>query len=115
MCIRDRSPIQYVLTWFGQYWSTVSLLGLVLVSLLVLRSIARAAPEATPTYGKPVVAKAEQPQPQEAQAEKPETPTRLKRARKPGMSLRDELSQLVAEDPDAAANILRTWIGKTMS
>ena len=29
-----------------------------------------------------------------------------------GPSLRDELSDLVKEDPDAAANILRTWIGQ---
>jgi len=28
-----------------------------------------------------------------------------------GRSLRDDLSELVQEDPDAAANILRTWIG----
>ena len=29
-----------------------------------------------------------------------------------GPSLRDELSELVKEDPDAAANILRAWIGQ---
>ena len=29
-----------------------------------------------------------------------------------GPSLRDELSDLVKEDPDSAANILRTWIGQ---
>ena len=28
-----------------------------------------------------------------------------------GMSLRDELINMVREDPDAAANVLRTWIG----
>ena len=28
-----------------------------------------------------------------------------------GRSLRDELSEIVQEDPDAAANILRSWIG----
>jgi flagellar M-ring protein FliF len=29
-----------------------------------------------------------------------------------GPSLRDELSELVKEDPDSAANVLRSWIGQ---
>jgi flagellar biosynthesis/type III secretory pathway M-ring protein FliF/YscJ len=36
----------------------------------------------------------------------------LRRSADGGPSLRDELSDLVKEDPDAAANILRTWIGQ---
>jgi flagellar biosynthesis/type III secretory pathway M-ring protein FliF/YscJ len=28
-----------------------------------------------------------------------------------GKSLKDELADLVSEDPDAAANVLRNWIG----
>jgi flagellar biosynthesis/type III secretory pathway M-ring protein FliF/YscJ len=28
-----------------------------------------------------------------------------------GRSLRDELSELIKEDPDAAANVLQNWIG----
>ena len=38
---------------------------------------------------------------------------RLQRFSGGGPSLRDELSELVKEDPDAAANILRSWIGHT--
>jgi flagellar biosynthesis/type III secretory pathway M-ring protein FliF/YscJ len=30
-----------------------------------------------------------------------------------GTSLREELIDIVREDPDAAANILRGWIGQT--
>jgi flagellar biosynthesis/type III secretory pathway M-ring protein FliF/YscJ len=37
---------------------------------------------------------------------------RLSRFAKTGRSLRDELSELVEEDPDAAANILKAWIGQ---
>ena len=37
---------------------------------------------------------------------------RLRRLTGGGPSLRDELSELVKEDPDAAANILRSWIGQ---
>ena len=36
---------------------------------------------------------------------------RLSRFAGSGRSLRDELSELVKEDPDAAANILKGWIG----
>jgi flagellar biosynthesis/type III secretory pathway M-ring protein FliF/YscJ len=38
---------------------------------------------------------------------------RLSRFNKTGRSLRDELSDLVQEDPDAAANILKSWIGQS--
>jgi flagellar biosynthesis/type III secretory pathway M-ring protein FliF/YscJ len=31
---------------------------------------------------------------------------------KKGKSLKDELVEIVREDPDAAADILRSWIGK---
>ena len=37
--------------------------------------------------------------------------SRLKRRGVHGPSLRDELADIVKEDPDAAVNILRTWIG----
>ncbi len=36
---------------------------------------------------------------------------RLKRRPPGGPSLRDELSELVKEDPDAAVTVLRSWIG----
>ena len=37
---------------------------------------------------------------------------RLRRMTGTGPSLRDELSELVKEDPDSAANVLRSWIGQ---
>ena len=37
---------------------------------------------------------------------------RLRRMSGKGPSLRDELSEMVKEDPDSAANILRSWIGQ---
>jgi flagellar M-ring protein FliF len=54
----------------------------------------------------------------EPKSEKSEEPVeataarRLRRMTGTGPSLRDELSDLVKEDPDSAANILRTWIGQ---
>jgi flagellar M-ring protein FliF len=37
--------------------------------------------------------------------------SRLKRKVSGGKSLRDELTEMVREDPDTAANVLRGWIG----
>jgi flagellar M-ring protein FliF len=101
------------LFWLGQYWSTLGMLGLGAVSLIVFRSMVRAAPIA------------ELPRPQSAsvaaapvgeeltigEPEQQEAAARLKRRAKSGPSLRDELVEIVKEDPDAAANILRNWIG----
>ena len=38
---------------------------------------------------------------------------RLKRRTPHGPSLREELSELVKEDPDTAVNVLRAWIGNS--
>ena len=40
-----------------------------------------------------------------------EAAVKLKRRVKSGPSMRDELVEIVRDDPDAAANILRSWIG----
>ena len=39
--------------------------------------------------------------------------SRLKRRAPHGPSLREELSELVKEDPDTAVNVLRAWIGNS--
>ncbi len=96
------------LGFLGEYWATLGMLGLAGFSLLMLRSMARAALPPLPSSARAKAAPEPEPEPEEEAAAKP--------ARKPrfmsgGPSLRDELSELVAEDPDAAANILRAWIG----
>ncbi len=103
-----------LIDWLVQSWSTLGLIFLGLASLVMLRSMVRAAPvEARVPMAAPAQAAAEEKPAEEEAAETPEAAKarRLKRFAADGMSLRDELSQLVAEDPDAAANILRTWIG----
>lgn len=100
-----------VLFWLSQYWSTLGLIGLGLVSLVVLRSMVRAAPGGGETATVQMRVAAE---PEARPAESPESVAarRLHRLTSGGPSLRDELSDLVKEDPDAAANILRSWIGQ---
>ena len=56
---------------------------------------------------------AAEPKPQESEeAVEATAARRLRRMTGTGPSLRDELSELVKEDPDSAANILRSWIGQ---
>jgi flagellar M-ring protein FliF len=106
------STAQNVLAWLGQHWSTLGLLGLVLAGLVMLRSMVRRVrgPEAAATplrvAATPETA-TEEKEPAEVVAAR-----RLRRLAAGEPSLRDELSDLVKEDPDAAANILRTWIGQ---
>jgi flagellar M-ring protein FliF len=98
------------LAWFGRYWTTLGMIGMGLVSLLFLRSLVRSAPAdsgAPPALPPPAAADDE---PGDAAGET-RPPKRTKRTFGKGPSLRDELVELVQEDPDAAANILRAWIG----
>lgn len=107
-------------SWVGRSWSTLAMLGVAMFSLLVLRSVvnskpgdvgggaAAAAPSLTLHSDEPqtnaVGAATESSE--AAEAGRP----RLKL--KKGSSLKDDLVDIVRDDPDAAADILRSWIGK---
>jgi flagellar M-ring protein FliF len=112
-----------VLVWLQQYWSTLGMIGLAAFSLLMLRSMLRAAPIETPSLRiKSAVVSSggssSNPSPSAAVEERNEDDNntsapnrRLSRFSGNRASLGDELSDLVRDDADAAANILRTWIG----
>ncbi|MBN1911121.1 MAG: hypothetical protein JW818_15350 [Pirellulales bacterium] len=105
---------QTMLFWLEEYWTTLGMLGLVGFSLLMLRSMIRSgAGEGTSTKKKAKAASGEIEE--EDKPMEPEIEHRLMRFAKSGASLRDELSDLVREDTEAAANILRTWIGSPAS
>ena len=98
------------LSWVGAYWSTAGMIGVALVSLLMLRSMIRSGAVAVRVNapvrcGSPTNTRPSRPNPW-----KPPK-SRFKRKLGSGPSLRDELADIVREDPDAAANILRGWIG----
>lgn len=102
------------LAWLGESWSTLGIIGLSLFSLMMLRSMLRGAPA-------PASSKAESGSPSvvskrigaEEEAEDEDETERQRRLQRfaGGLSLRDELTELVQEDPEAAANVLRNWIG----
>jgi flagellar M-ring protein FliF len=98
------------LGWFSVNWKTLGLFAVGLVSLFVLRSMLKTTPEAeTPQFAAPIA----DTEAEEEEAEQEEAPHIMlhRRNASSGMSLREELITLVREDPDAAANVLRTWIG----
>ena len=98
--------------WFTDNWQNLGLVGLGLLSLLMLRSMVKSnvpAP-ATSSVALPAAPKKAADEPvQDAPA--PEPIIMQRRPHPAGGSRRDELTAMVKEDPDAAANVLRTWIG----
>lgn len=99
-----------LLVWLADAWRTLAVVGLALVSLVMLRSLVRAAPLAPvgPQPAPPGLFAAESPAAEQTAGEGAAKPRRFGAG---GRSLRDELSELVQEDPDTAANILKSWIG----
>jgi flagellar M-ring protein FliF len=92
--------------WLSRNWTTVALLGLVVFSLLMLRSLVRSlpVPESAPQH--PVA------KPEEPRSEPAAEATRRAVRREPATaSLRDELTTMVREDPETAASVIRGWIG----
>lgn len=100
------SMLEQTLEFLHVYWPTLGLMALVVFSLLILRATVRSAPGSPPVSSTLAVAE-EQPQAQPEQEQKKKR-WQTAEGTKP---LREEVAELVAEDPETAANILRTWIG----
>ncbi len=102
------SLAETTLVFLGEYWKTLGLFLLAGMSLLMLRSMIRSAADG----GQPAPISSGMAPPGSDEEEEAEgAASRLKRRPAAPTSLRDELSQLVQEDPDTAASILKAWIG----
>ncbi len=102
------------ISWLGTNWSSLGTGMLGLVSLVMLRSMVRSIPagEPAPSSLAENAAAGSETSPAIAASEGGAAATgRLRRREKSGPSLREELIEIVREDPDAAANVLRSWIG----
>ena len=102
-------------SWFGHYWNTLAMLGVAMFSLLVLRSVVNGKPGdaggASAAAGPVLALQNDEPSAKpEATGEQAEERPKLRL--KKGSSLKDDLTDIVRDDPDAAADILRSWIGK---
>lgn len=100
------------MSWLATSWSTLGMFGLALVSLLVLRSMVRSAPAAAEKVDLGIdIPNPEAATADAASAEGAPGGARFKRRLGTGPSMREELADMVREDPDMAASILRGWIG----
>lgn len=101
-------------SWVGRYWSTLAMLGVAMFSLTVLRSIVNNKPNDAgggAAAGAGLTLHSEETQTKTESADESENDRPRLRLKK-GKSLKDDLVEIVREDPDAAADILRSWIGK---
>jgi flagellar M-ring protein FliF len=105
------------MVWASQNFNTLTMAGVALFSLVMLRSLVKGIPPTDPVAGgstAPTLAIAGGTSPTgDAEASDEVEGAEDSRPRlklKKGKSLRDELTSLVKDDPDSAAAILRTWI-----
>jgi flagellar M-ring protein FliF len=111
------SFVDRLVDWLAQSWSTVAMIGLGLFALLMLKSFVKSIP--TPAPASAVLQNriaSDESEAEEAAAAAANDPSKpkqrtLQRKLGTGANLRDELIDMVKEDPDAAANVLRGWIG----
>jgi flagellar M-ring protein FliF len=112
--IEPPSMANQALAWAGHYWTTLALIVVAMFSLLVLKSVVTATPQGggadAPAITPTLTVQSEDVEPESAADDDQPQRTRLKI--KKGASLKDDLADMVKEDPDAAAAILRSWIGK---
>jgi flagellar M-ring protein FliF len=103
-------------SWLAENWSTLGMMAVGVAGLLVLRGMLRSAPTgAGPQAGIEEtwsVLRPDQSDSHRGQAEGNRV-KRGKRLAESDTSPREELAQMVNEDPEAAAAILRAWIGQT--
>jgi flagellar M-ring protein FliF len=102
---------QAALKWLAQSWSTLSMIGLALISLFVLRSMVRSDPATVtrPTKAVSAAVDNDATDVKRAEARRAHRPKRFDAA---SPSFREELSAIVEDDPETAANVLRSWIGQ---
>lgn len=105
-----------IFAWASKNFNTMTMAVVALVSLMMLRSMVKSIPAAEPAAAitAPTLAldttnrDANQAGGEEGETDEKQRPRlRLKK----GDSLKDDLVEIVREDPDAAAAILRSWIG----
>jgi flagellar M-ring protein FliF len=114
--IEPPSTASQAIGWIGRYWSTLAMLGVAMFSLIVMRSVVKSGPSNAPAVagasGSTLAIEADEPSTQSDEAGEEPADDRPRLRLKRGKSLKDDLVEIVHEDPDAAAEILRSWIGK---
>jgi len=105
--------------WFASNWQTLAMLGVALFGVVFLRGMIRSAQDSTmsaaETKNEASRRNAELNQGDEGDENEDDESVGINnslrgRFQSSGRSLRDELTELVREDPDGAASVLQNWI-----
>lgn len=106
----EASIAETATAWFGSNWQTLAVLGVGMFALVMLRSMTRPLPlPPAPANASSSLKIADTDADDDEEAASPASALRRRLAG--GPNIKDELRDMVKEDPDAAANILRNWIG----
>ena len=99
--------------WIGNYWSTLAMIGVAMFSLLILKSVVKGAPAGSgvPLAAPTLTVHGDETTGSDRTGDS-DAPERTRLRIKKGVSLKDDLADMVREDPNAAAAILKSWIGK---
>jgi len=113
--VEPPSTANQLLGWAGQNFSTMTMALIAVFSLVMLRSMVKAIPPSEPATAINAATLALTPAPSEEEssgvvAGEPNEDGRAKLRLNRGPNLKDDLADIVREDPDAAATILRNWI-----
>lgn len=110
---KEETAFQLALSWVAQNWETLSLLALIVLGIGVLWAMTRVKqPEPIVIYEAPEIPLNEE---MLSEDEMTEEDIQIQRTLDPFnksiRSLQSEVADLVTENPDAAASVLRQWIG----
>lgn len=110
--VEEPSVVTEGLFWAGSNLNTILTAGFALVGLVMLRSMVKSIPHSEPPASLAVadITVEEGAADQGAEPKETAEQRRPKLKLKKGSNLKDDLTEIVREDPDAAAAILRTWI-----
>lgn len=99
--------------WFADNWRSLAMVGVGAFCLMMLRSMVKSTAAAPAPAAATEAAETPRLHVEEEEEESASEPEKVLRRKfeMGGPNLKQELQELVKEDPDAAATILRNWIG----
>lgn len=107
--VAEPSTAATAFDWLATNWQTLGLFGLGAFGLMMLRSMVRGAtPKPTPIDDQDGAAMADERDEEDETAED----RQRRRFEIDGDNLKEELIELIQDDPDAAVNVLKQWIGE---
>lgn len=103
-------PANTAFAWFAENWQSLALILLASVGLFIFRGAFKPAPSAPLDTHEVLSRELEITDGDDVESEAAKSERRLKRPTG-AINLKDELAELVREDPNVAAGVLRSWIG----